>query len=83
MPLVYPVYPKAKKQLQVFGLDTSGLTFVDPLDYLGFLLLEHLAMLVLSDSGGVHEEVCVLGVPCVSCGIILRVLRLWMCVLLF
>ena len=66
VPLVYPIHPRAKKQLQVFGLDTSGLTLVDPLDYLGFLLLESSAMLVLSDSGGVQEEACVLGVPCVT-----------------
>lgn len=66
VPLVYPIHPRAKKQVELFGLDTSGLTLVDPLDYLGFLLLESSAMLVLSDSGGVQEEACVLGVPCVT-----------------
>jgi len=66
LPLVYPIHPRAKKQVEVFGLDVSGLTLVDPLDYLGFLLLESSAMLVLSDSGGVQEEACVLGVPCVT-----------------
>lgn len=66
VPLVYPIHPRAKKQIELFGLDTSGLTLVDPLDYLGFLLLESSAMLVLSDSGGIQEEACVLGVPCVT-----------------
>jgi UDP-N-acetylglucosamine 2-epimerase (non-hydrolysing) len=36
------------------------------LDYLSFLNLESKAILVLSDSGGVQEETCILGVPCVT-----------------
>ena len=33
---------------------------------MGFLQLENKARLVLTDSGGVQEEACVLGVPCVT-----------------
>jgi UDP-N-acetylglucosamine 2-epimerase (non-hydrolysing) len=39
---------------------------VEPLDYLAFLQLESKAKLVLTDSGGVQEETCILGVPCVT-----------------
>jgi len=39
---------------------------VDPLDYLSFLVLESNARLVLTDSGGVQEKTCILGVPCVA-----------------
>lgn len=66
LPLIYPIHPRAKKQLDLFGLSTSGLTLVEPLDYLAFLELESKARLVLTDSGGVQEETCVLGVPCVT-----------------
>ncbi len=66
VPLIYPIHPRAKKQLHTFGLDTRGISLVDPLDYLGFLQLESMAKLVLSDSGGVQEETCILGVPCVT-----------------
>jgi UDP-N-acetylglucosamine 2-epimerase (non-hydrolysing) len=66
LPLIYPIHPRAEKQLQTFGLDTRGISLVEPLDYLGFLQLESLAGLVLSDSGGVQEETCILGVPCVT-----------------
>ena len=66
LPLIYPIHPRAKKQLEAFGLDTSGISLVEPLDYLGFLQLESAARLVLSDSGGVQEETCILGVPCVT-----------------
>jgi UDP-N-acetylglucosamine 2-epimerase (non-hydrolysing) len=64
--LVYPIHPRARKQLELFGIDTTGLTLIEPLDYLAFLKLESKAKLVLTDSGGVQEEACILGVPCVS-----------------
>ena len=64
--VVYPIHPRAKKQLEQFNLDTSGIMLVDPLDYLTFLQLESQAKLVLTDSGGVQEETCILGVPCVT-----------------
>ena len=64
--LIYPIHPRAKKQLEMFGLVTKGLMLVEPLDYLSFLQLESKAKLVLTDSGGVQEETCILGVPCVT-----------------
>ena len=66
VPIIYPIHPRARKQLELFGIDTKGLTLVEPLDYLAFLNLESKALLVLSDSGGVQEETCILGVPCVT-----------------
>jgi UDP-N-acetylglucosamine 2-epimerase (non-hydrolysing) len=66
VPLIYPIHPRAKKQLAVFGIDTACLTLVEPLDYLAFLLLESKANVVLTDSGGVQEETCILRVPCVT-----------------
>ena len=66
VPLIYPIHPRARKQLELFNINTDGLTLVDPLDYLSFLNLESKAILVLSDSGGVQEETCILGVPCVT-----------------
>ena len=65
-PLIYPIHPRARKQLDLFSIDTDGLTLVEPLDYLSFLKLESKANLVLTDSGGVQEETCILGVPCVT-----------------
>jgi UDP-N-acetylglucosamine 2-epimerase (non-hydrolysing) len=66
IPLIYPIHPRARKQLDQFGIDYKGLTLIDPLDYLAFLQLESKAKLVLTDSGGVQEETCILGVPCVT-----------------
>ena len=66
VPLVYPIHPRARKQLELFSIDAGGLMLVEPLDYLAFLELESKAKLVLTDSGGVQEETCILGVPCVT-----------------
>jgi UDP-N-acetylglucosamine 2-epimerase (non-hydrolysing) len=66
LPVLYPIHPRAWKQLKAFGIAVNGVKVVDPLDYLSFLMLESNARLVLTDSGGVQEETCILGVPCVT-----------------
>jgi UDP-N-acetylglucosamine 2-epimerase (non-hydrolysing) len=65
-PLIYPVHPRAEKRMKEFRLESDVLRLVEPLDYLAFLQLENNAALVLTDSGGVQEETCILGVPCVT-----------------
>lgn len=66
LPVICPVHPRARKQLQMFGLDVGKVRLIEPVDYLTFLLLESQARLVLTDSGGVQEETCVLRIPCVT-----------------
>ncbi len=65
-PVVYPVHPRAEKRMRQFGLKPRGVRLIEPLDYFSFLLLESCARLVLTDSGGVQEETCILRVPCVT-----------------
>ena len=66
LPIVYPIHPRAKKMMKRFGLKSNGIELIEPLDYLSFLHLESNAKLVLTDSGGVQEEACILKVPCVT-----------------
>ena len=66
LPVIYPIHPRAKKQLKIFMLEANGVRIVEPLDYLSFLQVESNAKLVFTDSGGVQEEACILGVPCVT-----------------
>ena len=66
LPVIYPVHPRARKRIVEFGLNADGIKLIEPLDYLSFLQLEANAKLVLTDSGGVQEETCILGVPCVT-----------------
>jgi len=66
LPMVYPIHPRAKKKLKQHGLKPRGIRMTSPLDYLSFLRLQSEARLVLTDSGGVQEETCILHVPCVT-----------------
>lgn len=65
--VVYPIHPRAKSRLEEFSIEVPDqITPVEPQDYLDFLRLESEARLILTDSGGVQEEACVLHVPCVT-----------------
>ena len=66
VPVVYPIHPRASKMIESFGLDTERITTLPPIGYLDFLLLEKNARLILTDSGGVQEEACILKTPCVT-----------------
>lgn len=66
LPVIYPVHPRARKMMDEFSLHTDGIRLIEPLDFLKFLQLESQAKLVLTDSGGVQEETCIMGVPCVT-----------------
>jgi UDP-N-acetylglucosamine 2-epimerase (non-hydrolysing) len=65
--IVYPIHPRAEAKIAEFDLTTpASIRPIEPLDYFDFLTLESQARLILTDSGGVQEEACVLGVPCVT-----------------
>ncbi len=66
IPVVYPIHPRSKKMMQEFRLTPKDIIIIEPVDFLGFLQLENNARLILTDSGGVQEEACILGVPCVT-----------------
>ncbi len=65
--VVYPVHPRAESNLKEFGITVpEAVQLVEPLDFFDFLRLESEASLVFTDSGGVQEEACILGTPCVT-----------------
>jgi UDP-N-acetylglucosamine 2-epimerase (non-hydrolysing) len=67
IPVIYPIHPRSKKMINEFGIKLNAdIRMIDPVDFLDFLKLESCARLVLTDSGGVQEETCILGVPCVT-----------------
>jgi len=66
IPVVYPIHPRARKKMQEFNLNSNSIRLIEPIDFLSFLQLEKNARLVLTDSGGVQEETCILGVSCVT-----------------
>ncbi len=66
--IIYPIHPRTRKRLEQHNIsvDDHRISLVEPLDYLNFLRLESEAKLILTDSGGVQEEACILKVPCVT-----------------
>jgi UDP-N-acetylglucosamine 2-epimerase (non-hydrolysing) len=67
MEIVYPVHPRAENRLEEFDLSVpSEIRTVSSQKFLDFLRLEMAAAIVFTDSGGVQEETCVLGTPCVT-----------------
>lgn len=67
MPLIFPAHPRTVKKMKQFNVKLrSGIKIIKPVNFLTFLYLESNAALVLTDSGGVQEETCILKVPCVT-----------------
>ncbi len=65
-PVVFPVHPRTRKQIDEFGLKADAVKLMEPLGYLDFLALTRSAAMVLTDSGGIQEETTFLGVPCLT-----------------
>ncbi|MCS6803962.1 MAG: UDP-N-acetylglucosamine 2-epimerase (non-hydrolyzing) [Acidobacteriota bacterium] len=65
LPVVWPIHPRTAHQLEQFRIKPPAL-LIEPQGYLEFLALQANARLIITDSGGVQEEACVLGVPCVT-----------------
>jgi len=66
LPVIYPIHPRSRNKMSHFSLEPKNLELIEPLGFLGFIQLEANARLILTDSGGVQEEACILGVPCVT-----------------
>jgi len=69
MPLLWPIHPRARKQLELFGLWDQvrrNIILLNPLGYHDMLRLNMGARVMLTDSGGLQEECCVLGTPCLT-----------------
>ena len=67
-PVIYPIHPRTKKNLKKFGIEINKkfIKLVDPLNYFKFLSYLKSCKFVLTDSGGVQEEACILKIPCIT-----------------
>jgi len=71
MPLIWPIHPRAEGNLKKFGLwekvaGTENMVLLSPVGYHEMLRLNMGARIMLTDSGGLQEECCVLGTPCLT-----------------
>lgn len=70
-PLVWPIHPRTENRLKLFGLwkkiaETENVMLLNPVGYHEMLRLNMGACAMLTDSGGLQEECCVLGTSCMT-----------------
>ncbi|RIX52340.1 UDP-N-acetylglucosamine 2-epimerase (non-hydrolyzing) [Paenibacillus nanensis] len=67
IPVVCSVHPRTKAKLEAFGVDSAHplLQLHEPFGFFEFIKLQSEARCVVTDSGTVQEESCILGVPAV------------------
>ena len=64
---IWPIHPRAKNKIKEFDLEIpKNIKVIDPIGYLDFLILQKHAKIVITDSGGLQEECCILGTPCIT-----------------
>ena len=67
IPVLVALHPRTSQRLAELDIEvTPGVRRLPPLGYHEFLALQSRAGLMLTDSGGLQEEACTLGVPCVT-----------------
>ena len=69
--LIWPVHPRTKKQLEKFNLlegieNNKNIILLRPINYHEMLKLNMDAIMMFTDSGGLQEECCILGTPCIT-----------------
>ncbi len=64
--VIFPLHPRTAKALRKADFDTSAISFIEPVGYLGMMwLIDHCAM-VMTDSGGLQKEAFFFAKPCMT-----------------
>lgn len=66
LPVLFPVHPRTREKLEQLLGASDRVKLVDPVGYLTMLALQRDAAFIVTDSGGVQEESCMLHTPCVT-----------------
>lgn len=64
--IIFPAHPHTQKRLKEFNLKLDKAIVIPPVGFFDFVHLEKNARCVISDSGTVQEECCILQVPSVT-----------------
>ena len=64
--VVLPLHPRTKKIIAAAGIDTTGLTLIEPLGYLNMIWLIDNCRVVMTDSGGLQKEAYFFDKPCIT-----------------
>ncbi len=71
IPMIWAIHPRTQKMLKKFEFwekvsKADNLILLNPINYHEMLRLNMAAAIMLTDSGGLQEECCVLGTPCLT-----------------
>jgi len=66
IPVLFPIHPRTRKQMEDFGLPLNGVNIVEPIGYVDMLYAVKRAALVMTDSGGLQEETTAMGIHCLT-----------------
>lgn len=63
--IVFPIHPRTSKMLDKFRIAIPGqCIIINPVGYLDMLVLQSQSFLIMTDSGGMQEEACILKKRC-------------------
>jgi UDP-N-acetylglucosamine 2-epimerase (non-hydrolysing) len=65
VPVICSLHPRTKERMKTFGISSKNknIHFLTPLGFFDFIALEQQSLCVITDSGTVHEECCILRIP--------------------
>jgi UDP-N-acetylglucosamine 2-epimerase (non-hydrolysing) len=68
IPIIFPVHPRTSGALNRFDItpNPTKIKLIEPVGYLEMLTLLYHAKLIITDSGGIQEEACILRTPCIT-----------------
>ena len=65
--ILWPIHPRTKKKIEELNLKLSdSFILTSPVGYVDFLTLMKNSFMILTDSGGIQEEACIIRKPCIT-----------------
>ncbi|MBV6510879.1 MAG: UDP-2,3-diacetamido-2,3-dideoxy-D-glucuronate 2-epimerase [Ignavibacteriaceae bacterium] len=67
LPVIFPVHPRTKKLLDSNSIKIpENFVITEPQGYFDFLALQGKSKAIITDSGGIQKEACILRKPCIT-----------------
>jgi UDP-N-acetylglucosamine 2-epimerase len=65
--VIFPIHPRTRKIVENnISEALDNIKFIEPQGYLDFLMLQQNAKKIVTDSGGIQKEACILERPCIT-----------------